>query len=95
MLVENAVKHNVIHANKPLIIEIRSGAANWLVVRNNLQRKTTRVISNRVGLSNIAAKYRLLFQHRPGLDPTTTGFTVTEANGCFTVTLCLLNPAAS
>lgn len=95
MLVENAVKHNVIHANKPLIIEIRSGAAHWLVVRNNLQRKTTRVISSQVGLSNIAAKYRLLFQHRPDLDPATTGFTVTEANACFTVSLCLLNPAAS
>lgn len=91
MLVENAVKHNVIHAGKPLVIEIKSASTSQLLVRNNLQRKTTRVLSNQVGLSNIMAKYRLLAQHRPGLNSADTGVTVVETDSYFTVCLPLLN----
>ncbi|WP_128547338.1 sensor histidine kinase [Larkinella soli] len=83
MLVENAVKHNVIHANKPLLIEIRTTQVGRLVVRNNLQRKTGRVASNKVGITNIVAKYRLLSQSDP---------IVSADDQYFTVTLPLLNP---
>jgi two-component system LytT family sensor kinase len=83
MLVENAVKHNVIHANKPLLIEIKTTKVGRLVVRNNLQRKTGRVASNQVGLSNILAKYRLLAQSDP---------IVTSDNSYFTVALPLMAP---
>ncbi|WP_460934811.1 sensor histidine kinase [Spirosoma humi] len=95
MLVENAVKHNVIHANKPLIIEIKSAPTGRLLVQNNLQRKTTRVLSNQVGLNNIIAKYRLLAQQRPGLVPATTDITVAETDFYFTVSLSLINPNPS
>jgi sensor histidine kinase YesM len=65
MLVENAVKHNTILSHKPLTIEIKatqagSAKAGQLMVRNNLQKRTMRIASNQVGLSNIAAKYRML-----------------------------------
>ncbi len=65
MLVENAVKHNAILSHKPLLIEIKGMAADHrrvgqLLVRNNLQKRTIRIASNQVGLSNIAAKYRML-----------------------------------
>ncbi|MBO0952520.1 sensor histidine kinase [Fibrella forsythiae] len=93
MLVENAVKHNVIHVHKPLIIEIRSAPGGRLLIQNNLQRKTTRGLSNQVGLSNITAKYRLLAGHRPNLDP--AGFTVAQTDAYFTVILPLINPDAS
>ncbi|GAB3903502.1 hypothetical protein GCM10028803_32080 [Larkinella knui] len=83
MLVENAVKHNVIHANKPLLIEIKTSQVGRLIVRNNLQRKTGKVISNQVGLSNIMAKYRLLAQNDP---------IVTADNSFFTVALPLMAP---
>ncbi|QJW92275.1 histidine kinase [Spirosoma taeanense] len=92
MLLENAVKHNIIQANRPLTLEIKTrpaesgsspeGAAE-LLVRNNLQRKNTRTLSNQVGLSNIEAKYRLLAQNEP---------IVGEADGYFSVILPLLTP---
>ena len=43
-------------------MEIIPGKDDKLLVSNNLQRKNTRVISNKVGLENIAAKYRLMNQ---------------------------------
>lgn len=62
ILIENAVKHNVILKDHPLKMEITPGKDDKLLVRNNLQRKNTRMISNKVGLENIAAKYRLMNQ---------------------------------
>ncbi|GAB3982038.1 hypothetical protein GCM10028806_52940 [Spirosoma terrae] len=104
MLVENAVKHNVIAANKPLLLEITTSSAGdtstvyktalgknrpakenliWLTVRNNLQRKNNRMASNKIGLTNIAAKYRLLSYPEPIIDDT---------DGYFSVTLPLFEP---
>lgn len=59
LLIENAVKHNIIEKDMPLIIEIKT-VGETLTVKNNLQRKTLKLPSNHVGLSNIAAKYKLL-----------------------------------
>jgi sensor histidine kinase YesM len=60
MLVENAVKHNVIMKNSPLKILIMTTNSGKLIVSNNLQRKDNRVLSNKVGLANIVNKYRLM-----------------------------------
>jgi hypothetical protein len=60
MLVENAVKHNVILKDSPLHIMIMTTNSGKLVVANNLQRKDRQVSSNRVGLTNIVKKYRLM-----------------------------------
>ncbi|PQA56318.1 sensor histidine kinase [Siphonobacter curvatus] len=68
MLVENAVKHNVILATKPLHIHIGTTATGELLVSNNLQTKAKRpgiVESTQVGLANITARYRLLDQPLP------------------------------
>jgi hypothetical protein len=81
LLVENAVKHNVLSKNKPLIIEIFTTAGNKLVVNNNLQRRTVKGPSNRVGLDNIKNKYDLLMQK---------GFQVMEEGKSFTVVLPLI-----
>lgn len=83
LLVENAVKHNVVLSQNPLKIRIRTNDAQQLIVENSLQRKTLRVESNGVGLSNIAVKYRLLNQ--PAL-------LIEERDGWFQVTLPLLMP---
>lgn len=80
LLVENAVKHNVILPSRPLVIEIQT-QANRLIVQNNLQRKNTAVLSNKVGLAHIAAKYRFLGQH---------GISIQEENGLFVITLPLV-----
>ena len=62
MLVENAVKHNMILKESPLHILIMTTNSGKLVVNNNRQLKTTNVLSNKVGLHNIINKYRLLNQ---------------------------------
>lgn len=61
MLVENAVKHNRMMKECPLRIVVKC-EADKLTVVNNLQRKVRQVSSNRVGLGNIAKKYKLLDQ---------------------------------
>ena len=81
MLVENAVKHNVLSKNKPLVIDIFTTAGNKLIVNNNLQRRTIKGPSNKIGLDNIKTKYRLLGQ---------TGFHVMEDAKNFTVVLPLI-----
>lgn len=59
MLVENAIKHNQVSTRKPLLVKIWVEAEEWLVVQNNLQLKRN-TASTGTGLSNIAAKYKLL-----------------------------------
>jgi LytS/YehU family sensor histidine kinase len=61
MLVENAVKHNVMMKDQPLIIRITTENGPKLIIANNLQRKK-RISSNKVGLNNIVKKYKLLGQ---------------------------------
>jgi sensor histidine kinase YesM len=61
MLVENAVKHNMMMKDQPLNIQITATAGPRLIVSNNLQRKK-RISSNKVGLNNIVKKYKLLKQ---------------------------------
>jgi hypothetical protein len=79
MLVENAVKHNMMLPEQPLRIEIET-ADGLLRVKNVLQRKNVRVESNHVGLSNIASKYKLLNLPSP---------TIEEKDGFFMVVLPL------
>ena len=62
ILIENAVKHNAILPNKPLLIHLYTDEADNLIVVNNLQRKVSTIASNKLGLRNIITKYRLLKQ---------------------------------
>jgi two-component system, LytTR family, sensor kinase len=58
MLVENAIKHNVISKSSPLILEIYSDEKHNIIVRNNLQiKRVDDEISTKVGLSNIMKRY--------------------------------------
>lgn len=72
MLVENAVKHNVVSVSKPLHIRIYTNDNNMLCVENNKQpRLGSQVPSGNVGLANISKRYEL-----------TTGQTIhIESNG--------------
>ncbi len=60
MLVENAIKHNIVTTSTPLKIVITTNEEGQLIVKNNLQKKYRRVVSGKVGLANIISKYRLL-----------------------------------
>jgi len=81
LLVENAVKHNIVSRQQPLVMEIFTTAGNKLVVNNNLQRKTTNKPSTRIGLSNIRAKYKLM---------KCEGFQVVEGENNYMVVLPLI-----
>lgn len=56
---ENAIKHNIISAEKPLLIEVFIERDN-LIVRNNLQRKNQVQIGTGTGLENIKNRYALV-----------------------------------
>jgi two-component system LytT family sensor kinase len=59
LLLENAIKHNVLTAARPLsvVVGYRSG---WIAVTNNLQRKQAEVESAGMGLVNLRERYRVL-----------------------------------
>ncbi|MCB4799534.1 histidine kinase [Neotamlana laminarinivorans] len=59
LLLENAVKHNMVTSSKPLHINIFEQDGN-LVVENNLQPKQIVKKSSGVGLNNIKQRYQLL-----------------------------------
>lgn len=81
LLTENAVKHNMLSKNKPLVIDIFTTSGNRLVVSNNLQLRTKKAPSNKIGLDNIRTKYDLLDQ---------PGFLVLEDRTSFSVVLPLI-----
>jgi hypothetical protein len=56
MLVENAVKHNVFKQGSPLIIEITEDA-EYLIVRNRVNRRRLLNESTGIGLQNIKSRY--------------------------------------
>ncbi|WP_315823658.1 histidine kinase [Paraflavitalea speifideaquila] len=81
LLVENAVRHNVVSRQQPLVIDLFTMAGNQLAVNNNLQSKTIKYPSNKIGLANIRLKYELLEQ---------PGFQVFSDTRNFTVILPLI-----
>ncbi|MBO9659831.1 MAG: histidine kinase, partial [Chitinophagaceae bacterium] len=60
MLIENAIKHNVISKNHPLHIEVKANGTGMLTVKNNRQPRQSVEQSNKIGLSNIAKRYELV-----------------------------------
>lgn len=58
-LVENAIKHNMLGKNKPLVINIFV-ANNYLVIQNNLQKKNFVETSNKQGLQSMRSLYKYL-----------------------------------
>ena len=63
MLVENAVKHNIISRKKPLAVKIYS-EDDYILVSNNLQRKDTTKYSTKLGLENIKSRYNYLTDNK-------------------------------
>lgn len=84
LLIENAVKHNIVDPDKPLTVQLFTKNER-LIVTNNLQKKNKAVVSNKVGLNNIIAKYKLLNQR---------GVEIKEAPDAFTVVLPLIKPSS-
>jgi two-component system LytT family sensor kinase len=76
MLVENAVKHNVISISRPLKLDIYVENGKSLIVRNNLQRKRQGVKSTKTGLKNIKQRYTYLSEREVDIIETRDFFMV-------------------
>lgn len=75
MLVENAVKHNTITSDEPLEISIYTDD-DYLVVRNNIQLRSTVEKTSGAGLENIMQQYEILSGRRVEVQSDEGHFTV-------------------
>lgn len=75
LLLENAVKHNVVTATRPLHIKVFE-QEGMLVVSNNLQEKQVVKKSSGVGLQNIKQRYNILTDREVVIEKNTLDFSV-------------------
>jgi len=75
LLLENAVKHNVVTSDRPLHIKVFE-ENDMLVVSNNLQEKQVVKKSSGVGLQNIRQRYAILTDRQVTIDKSTSDFSV-------------------
>ncbi|MEY4205171.1 MAG: hypothetical protein RL013_2875, partial [Bacteroidota bacterium] len=75
MLVENAIKHNIVSASRPLVVEIYT-ENGYIVVRNNLQRKANPESGTHFGLQSLAKRYQLISSKTVLTEETSGYFTV-------------------
>jgi two-component system LytT family sensor kinase len=75
LLIENAIKHNIVSESKPLKVEIteRNG---YIVVRNNIQLKQEKEPSHELGLNNLHERYATLTDREVVIEETGEYFTV-------------------
>ena len=83
MLVENAIKHNIISDDMPLKIEVET-EDGFIIVKNNLQRKKTTISGTEpLGLANLKHRYAYL---------SGASVEVIESDGKFNVKLPIIEP---
>jgi len=82
LLVENAVKHNVISNNVPLTIDVFTTPNNGVMVSNRINHKFEEGINNGVGLANLADRYMILFKK---------SITINNTDGIFSVEIPLMS----
>jgi hypothetical protein len=75
LLLENAVKHNVVTVERPLRIRVYE-EGGMLCVSNNLQEKQVVKKSSGVGLRNIQERYQILSNREVQIRKSTSDFTV-------------------
>ena len=83
ILIENALKHNVLDARVPLVVTIDEPEPGWLRVRNPIRRRAEPLAGTRTGLRNLARRYQLYER--------TGGFRVEETATDFAVWLKILD----
>ncbi len=75
LLIENAIKHNVVSRKKPLHINLFL-EDDYLVVCNNIQPKVNKEYSSEMGLKNISNRYSYLSERKIEIIKTNEEFTV-------------------
>ena len=82
LLIENAIKHNVVSTKYPLTIEVFY-KNNRIVIRNTLRLKTSKGYSSKIGLDNIISHYDIVTDEK---------VTIEQTNDYFIVTIPILDP---
>ncbi len=76
LLIENALKHNIVSDRHPMTVTIDTDEGFRLRVSNPKQTKIGETQSSGIGLANLEKRYRLLFHERIMTSVTDTHFTV-------------------
>ena len=86
LLIENAVKHNIVSKSKPLKIEIYSDLeGDFIHVKNNLQKKIQAVNSTGMGIRNIKDRFSYM---------TNKKVTISESDDTFKIAIPLIKSMA-
>ncbi len=80
LLIENAVKHNVVSSKKPLEIKIFSDD-KYIIVANPMQVKAITEQGNGMGLQNINSRYKSLCGQK---------IIISDADNVFTVKIPII-----
>ncbi|MDR0795240.1 MAG: histidine kinase [Tannerella sp.] len=80
LLIENAIKHNVINDKHPLTLFIETTENDTVKVSNTIQPKINAEAGEGIGLANLVERYRLLFRKE----------VVITQNGVFSVEIPLI-----
>lgn len=83
-LIENAIKHNVISSEAPLIIRVSVGPEPLVKVWNEIKPKKTSQAGSGIGLSNLTERFRLKLQKE---------IEISDKDNVFSVILPLHKPA--
>lgn len=75
LLLENAIKHNVISNAKPLVINVLVRNKK-LVINNKIQPKSSQLPSTKIGLKNIERRYALISKNSIEIENDNVEFTV-------------------
>lgn len=77
MLIENAIKHNIVSKKNPLTVDLSIDDKGKLVVENNVQRKNVIAEeSSGIGLNNISERYKYLSDQEVEIEDTAKLFCV-------------------
>lgn len=74
-MIENAIKHNIIDVDAPLVIDIFI-EQDYIVVKNNLQKKNMVETSNKKGLAQFETLYKYLSEKPILIEETTRNFII-------------------
>ncbi len=85
LLLENAVKHNVVSSQRPLHIKVTEEGGK-LIIQNNVQEKQVVKKSSGVGLRNIRQRYQILSNREVNIN---------QSGGKFSVSLPILTKKIS
>jgi LytS/YehU family sensor histidine kinase len=75
ILIENAIKHNILDKDKKLVVEIMT-IGDYLIISNNFQPKKNVETSNKQGLENLKSLYKFLVDQPVLVEPTDDRFYV-------------------